>query len=51
LLDELKLRYDTLPQTAICTHRVDLGLEQTLHLANTTAYKNGMVELRYKIIK
>ena len=29
----------------------NIGLEQTLHLANTTAYKNGMVELRYKIIK
>jgi len=29
----------------------NIGLEQTLHLASTTAYKNGMVELCYKIIK
>jgi dihydrofolate reductase len=29
----------------------NIGQEQTLHLASTTAYKNGMVELRYKIIK
>jgi dihydrofolate reductase len=28
-----------------------IGQEQTLHLTDTTAYKNGMVELCYKIIK
>lgn len=28
-----------------------IGQEQTLHLADTTVYKNGMVELCYKIIK
>ncbi|MBS1600767.1 MAG: dihydrofolate reductase [Bacteroidetes bacterium] len=28
-----------------------IGLEQVLHLKDTTAYKNGMVELRYQIIK
>ena len=29
----------------------NIGQEQTLHLADTAVYKNGMVELRYKIIK
>ena len=28
-----------------------IGQEQALHLANVTAYKNGMVELRYEIKK
>jgi dihydrofolate reductase len=28
-----------------------VGVEQPLHLKDTTAYKNGMVELRYEIIK
>ena len=28
-----------------------IGKEQTLHLKNTTAYKNGMVELCYEIVK
>jgi len=28
-----------------------IGEEQALHLKDTTAYKNGMVELRYEIIK
>ena len=27
----------------------EVGVEQTLHLVNTTAYKNGMVELHYEI--
>lgn len=29
----------------------NIGQEQALHLADTTAYKNGMIELCYKIIK
>jgi len=29
----------------------NLGQEQSLHLKNTTAYKNGMVELWYEIRK
>jgi len=29
----------------------NIGQEQILHLTDTTAYKNGMVELCYKIIK
>jgi dihydrofolate reductase len=29
----------------------ELGLEQALHLKDVTAYKNGMVELRYEIRK
>lgn len=29
----------------------NIGQEQILHLKDTTAYKNGMVELRYKIVK
>lgn len=29
----------------------DLGLEQPLHLKNVTAYKSGMVELWYEIVK
>jgi dihydrofolate reductase len=28
-----------------------IGQEQAVHLTDTTAYKNGMVELCYKIIK
>jgi dihydrofolate reductase len=28
-----------------------VGAEQVLHLKDTTAYKNGMVELRYEIVK
>lgn len=28
-----------------------IGMEQALHLKDTTAYKNGMVELRYEVKK